>query len=430
MEQTKTKNLNDIYYLGAICATYALGRAKVPTAIGLCGSAKKLFLASEAELVQLHCFTDKQIGKFLTERKLDMPFKLKAFCEREGVRLLTLYSEDYPKSLRHIADPPLVLYCRGELPRYSYGVAIVGSRNCTSYGKDVTQLFSGALAKAGLPIISGGARGIDTTAHKGCLAAGGTTIAVLGCGIDVVYPSENKELFRCIAEHGAVLTEFAPGTRPLASNFPERNRIVVGLAQAVLVTEAQRKSGALITAHLASDEGREVYAVPGSIFTQKSLGCHDLIRKGATAVDCVEDILEGVAEYHAAQRNRGAQQSIFDFAVSDEELLAAEQQRKAEKLAAVQGETKKRIAQAPKLMNAKRLAEAKAQQLQEAKVKKLANLSTEAQKVYECLSEQTLSFDDIIEKSGVDFMILSMAILDLEFAGLIKDEGLQRYRRI
>lgn len=404
--------LNDIYYLAALCANSGLSRVKIPQALGILGSAQAVYLASEQQLAATRCFTDKQIGSFLGQRSLKLPQEIASFCTQNGVQLVTIYAEEYPESLKHISDPPLVLYVLGKIPHYSYGVAIVGSRDCTDYGIQVATYFSEQLARRGIPIISGGARGIDTAGHEACLKAGGKTLAVLGCGIDMVYPPENKQLFRRIASQGAVITEFAPGTPPLTYNFPARNRIVVGLAQAVLVAEARRKSGALITAHIAADEGREVYAVPGNIFSNLSLGCHDIIRKGVKPVDTVQDILEDYADWCSKMQTQAACQSIFDYKISEEERLAAEQQRNAAQKAAA----------------AKKLAQQK--QLEAAKQAKLKALSPAAQKLYQQLQQQALSFDEMIERSDMDFMTVSMAILDLQVAGLIEEQGVQSYRRV
>lgn len=410
--ETFPQTISDIYYLAALCATPGLSRKKLPKAIGVLGSAKNLFLAEEQKLLSLSCFTNLQIGKFLEKRNVDLPHKLQLFCERAGVQLVTIYAEAYPECLKQIEDPPLVLYVLGKIPQYNYAVAVVGSRDCSEYGMKAAEYFSYALANKGFPIISGGARGIDTVAHKACLEAKGITIAVLGCGIDITYPNENKELFREIAQSGAVITEFAPGTPPLAANFPARNRIVVGLAQAVLVTEARRKSGALITAHIAADEGREVYAVPGNIFTGNSLGCHDLIRKGVKPIDCLQDILEDYQEWQERNRTRGINQNIFDYQISEEELSAAKQQKEVAKL------------EAEAQLHAKKV------QLDEAKKQKLETLSADTQKIYKYIKNKALSLDEIIELSGEDFMNVSVAVLDLQIAKLIKEESMQTYRRI
>lgn len=405
-------SINDVYYVAALCATPGLGRANLVRAIGTMGTAKALYQASERELEKLSCFTNKQISTFLGARNLDLANQLRLFCQKEGVRIVTWADDEYPELLRNTSDNPIALYVKGTIPEYSYGVAVVGSRECSEYGIKAASYFSAALANKGIPIISGGARGIDTAAHESCLKAGGQTIAVLGCGIDVAYPAENKELFNRIAEKGAVISEYPPGTPPLAYNFPARNRIVVGLSHGVLVTEARRKSGALITAHIAADEGREVFAVPGNIFSGRSLGCHDLLRKGAKMAETVQDILEEYPNWLIAKASKCQQLKIFDYQCSNAERLAAEQLR-----AAAQREAEER-------------RQAKEKQLEEARQAKLAALSPATQRIYECIKKKAIGFEEIIELSGEAFMTVSMAVLDLQMANLIKEEGMQTYRRI
>jgi len=216
-------------------------------------------------------------------------------CRRlgdSGARLVTFTSADYPKALFEIPDPPPFLYVRGELRGNELAVAIVGSRRATSYGIMATKRLAEELAGHGVAVISGMARGVDTAAHKGALQVGGRTIGVLGCGIDKVYPPENRKLFDAVSETGCLVSEFPLGTLPLAENFPRRNRIISGLSRGVLVVEASEKSGSLITAQYALDHGRDVYAVPGNISFSACRGSNQLIKQGAKLVDCVEDILE------------------------------------------------------------------------------------------------------------------------------------------
>lgn len=212
--------------------------------------------------------------------------------QQQQARLVTYTSEEYPKSLFEIPDPPPFLYVLGKLGSMIPAIAVVGSRRATSYGIMTAKRLSESLAMAGVTIVSGGARGIDTAAHTGALAGGGTTIAVLGCGIDKVYPPENRQLFQQIGSSGCLISECPFGTMPLAENFPRRNRIISGLSRGVLVVEAAEKSGSLITAQFALEQGRDVFAVPGSIHSIASRGCNRLIKSGAKLVDCVEDILE------------------------------------------------------------------------------------------------------------------------------------------
>jgi DNA processing protein len=209
-----------------------------------------------------------------------------------GARVVTFTSADYPKSLFEIPDPPPFLYVRGELRSHETSIAIVGSRRATAYGLQTTARLAGSLAGQGVAVISGMARGVDTAAHKGALAAGGRTVGVLGCGIDKIYPPENRILFQEMAEKGCLVSEFPLGTLPLAENFPRRNRIISGLSRGVLVVEAAENSGSLITAQYALEHGRDVFAVPGNISFATSRGSNRLIKQGAKLVDCVEDILE------------------------------------------------------------------------------------------------------------------------------------------
>ena len=210
---------------------------------------------------------------------------------RLGASYVTLLDEDYPPLLRTIPDPPMVLFYKGSLPRNEPSLAVVGSRAATPYGLSVVRDWVPLFTRAGIAIVSGFALGIDRAAHEAALKEGGLTYAVLGCGLDVNYPAANARLREKMSRQGALITEFPLGVRPKAGNFPIRNRIISGLSQAVLVVEASRKSGSLITARLAGEQGREVFAVPGPVYSLKSRGCHDLLRDGATLADSPEDIL-------------------------------------------------------------------------------------------------------------------------------------------
>jgi DNA processing protein len=212
--------------------------------------------------------------------------------ERGGLRVLTAFDEEYPAALLEISDPPFVLYAAGKLDRLRLpAVGIVGSRAATRYGRDVAARLARDLAAAGVTIVSGFARGVDHAAHEAALDGPGGTIAVLGCGLDVDYPREHAALKEAMKARGLLLSEYPPGTEPLAGHFPIRNRIIAGLCSGVVVVEASRRSGSLITARLANECGRDVFAVPGSVFSQTSIGTHELLRDGAILCRGAEDVL-------------------------------------------------------------------------------------------------------------------------------------------
>jgi DNA processing protein len=216
-------------------------------------------------------------------------------AERHDVCLITWADENYPEGLHHIHDPPPFLFTKGAILRQDrLAVAIVGSRDASSYGLKITREIAEGLARTGVTVVSGLARGIDAEAHHAALSAQGRSLAVLGSGIDVVYPSEHHHLFMRIVEQGAGVSEFFMGTKPDAENFPSRNRIISGLALGTVVVEATEKSGSLITAQAAADQGREVFAVPGPVGA-RSRGTHRLIRDGAKLTERVEDVLEEIA---------------------------------------------------------------------------------------------------------------------------------------
>lgn len=225
-------------------------------------------------------------------RKEALPERIYDYCQKHQVRLLGRWSPGYPPLLAQLSAPPPVLYCKGELPKEESALAIVGSRKATDYGLGAAGQFARAAAAEGVPVISGGAYGIDAAAHRAVLDAGGKTVAVLGGGLEELYPRRHLRLFDRICQEGALVTEYDPWTPPLPQNFPLRNRIIVGLSKAVLVVEAAIRSGAMSTAHAAVDENRELFAVPGPISSETSQGTHRLLKQGARLADDPEEILE------------------------------------------------------------------------------------------------------------------------------------------
>jgi DNA processing protein len=252
--------------------------------------------------VKLHI---NDINNIINSRNKDKIKRDYAGLADKGIRFIHIRDGRYPEKLKKIYDPPFALYVKGRFPkeeRFTWEeglpwegpkcLAVVGSRECSGYGAGMTGYLAGAVAREGIGIISGLARGIDTHAHEGALSVGGKTYAVLGCGADICYPRENFNLYMAISEDGGIISEYAPGVKPISCNFPMRNRIISGLSDGILVVEAGKKSGALITVDMGLDQGKDIYAVPGRVGDRLSEGCNNLIKSGAKLVSSPDDILE------------------------------------------------------------------------------------------------------------------------------------------
>lgn len=300
-----------------------------------------------------------------------------------GAEVIVYDDIRYPDMLRSIPNPPYVLYMKGEIMNWDriLGIGVVGTRSCTEYGIKATTMIAGDLASCGVTIISGMARGIDSSAQEAALSAGNKTIAVLGCGLDVVYPKENKKLMDKIIENGTIISEYPPKTGPDKHNFPWRNRIISGLSRGILVTEAPKRSGALITAEYALEQGRDVFAVPGSIFKAQSEGANRLLASGAKAVISAKDILD---EYvFEIERLELKKPSVLD-----------------------------------KLFNGKKKIN------NEIKIslddKRFAGLADEDKQIISLLIEDNMHIDDIARRTGIDAGSLSIKLSMLEFSGHIQ----------
>lgn len=283
-------------HLIALSSIPDLGPVTIKKLIARFGSPEAVFRAGRDELTSVEKVGRKRaeaIRNFSGFNAIEESVKK---LEKQGILPVTLNSDIYPEMLREIPDAPLVLYIKGEPQKDDrYALAVVGSRKPTPYGVSVAMTMASELSAMGFTVVSGLARGIDTGAHIGAVRAGGRSIAVLGSGIDVPYPPENKGLIERIAQSGYVVSEFPPGTGPNRENFPRRNRIISGLSMGVLVVEAAEGSGALITADHALDQGKEVFSIPGNINSPVSKGTNELIRKGAKIVVTAEDIIEELA---------------------------------------------------------------------------------------------------------------------------------------
>ncbi|PYM16629.1 MAG: DNA-protecting protein DprA [Verrucomicrobia bacterium] len=329
------------------------------------GDAPSILHASKLRLLQVRGIGEETAEAIVNwEKSLDLKGELKRIQEF-GCHILTQNDEQYPELLRQIYDPPIVLYVKGRLTaKDKNAIAMVGSRRTTHYGLETARKLAYQLAYLGVTLVSGGARGIDTAAHQGALSARGRTVAVLGNGINIVFPPENVELFERIAAGGAVMTQFPFNRKADKQSFPIRNRIVAGMTIGTVVVEANLTSGALITAGMAIDNGRQLFAVPGRIDSPQSKGCHDLIKKGAKLCEGAEDILSEF-EYLFPAGNRPP-------SPAESGALPA------------------------------------------------LGLSGNEQKIYEVLSSEESAMDEVIRRSGLPASAVSVTLLSLEMKRLIK----------
>jgi len=329
------------------------------------GDAPKILQASKSELLRVRNIGDETAGAIAGwEKTVDLAGELKRIQEF-GCHVVIQPDEEYPASLREIYDPPLVLYVKGALTaKDKNAVAMVGSRMTTHYGIETARKLAYQLAYVGVTVVSGGARGIDTASHQGALAAKGRTVCVLGTGINIVFPPENAELFERIADSGAVITQYPFNRNGDKQSFAIRNRIIAGMTLGTVVVEADLHSGALITANFATEYGRQVFAVPGRIDSPRSKGCHDLIKKGAKLCEGAEDVL-----------------SEFEY------LFPASNRPPSP------GETG---------------------------VLPALELSESEQRVFDALSNEESSIDEVIRRSGLPSSAVSVALLSLEMKHVVK----------
>lgn len=325
--------MEDRWYLAALLQCRQIGSVRMRRLCDAVSDVRTVWSMNAAELRETGALTDTVADALARHSAMhpDLPAQIQEDCTRLDIALITIDDADYPVVLREIFDPPLVLYYRGTIVPDARRIGIVGARKFTAYGEAAAMEFAERLAAAGVTVVSGAARGIDTRAHRGALR-GGRTVAVLACGVDIAYPPENRRLLAQVAETGgAVISEYAPGTQPLPVFFPARNRIISGLSEGTLVVEAAQRSGSLITAEMALSEGRDVYAIPGSIYSPQSGGCHNLIRAGARLVETPQEILvemrltepprRPVREQLTPEEARIYHVLSFDHALSMDEIL-------------------------------------------------------------------------------------------------------------
>ena len=291
MLAAETKNLIHLNLIPGI------GNHTIRRLLAAFGSAEKSIAATSGELAQVDGLTPDVRQHLINGRSRAPLAQELELIQQHQCHIVTINDDAYPSLLKQIDDPPVLLYISGEFPlKDAPSIAIVGSRSPTEYGKTISQQLSHQLAERGVTVVSGFARGIDTCVHRGTLEAGGRTIAVFGCGLSIIYPSANRTLAAEIVESGALISEFPMTMPPRGNNFPRRNRVISGLTLGTLVVEASERSGSLITARHAAEQGREVFAVPGQIFSGVSRGTHSLINQGATLINSVDDLLDALPQ--------------------------------------------------------------------------------------------------------------------------------------
>ncbi len=312
-------------YIHAWNQVSEIGPRRLQKLLDIFGCPRRAWEAPEQELRRVEGFSKNLAEKVHRQKQAQEPAKLWEEIRASGVSLLLSSDAQYPPDLKQIYDPPAILYGLGNLALLRTPmVAVVGSRRHTHYGKQVARRLAAELVSRGITVTSGMARGIDTHAHEGALEQGGKTIAVLGCGLDICYPPENRALKQRIQEQGLVISEFPPGTKPAPLNFPRRNRIISGLSAGTVVVEAGVKSGALITAEFSLEQGREVFAVPGSVESPYSSGCHKLLKEGAKLVESAADILEELALFGPGHHGPNGAGAAFPGGPSSRETLPLE----------------------------------------------------------------------------------------------------------
>lgn len=400
------------------------------------GSPEAIFAADEhALLAAVPSLGRGTLAALLRGRAEERAAKIVRWCHMHGVQILTLGAKGYPARLAAIDEPPAVLYCRGKLPDLdrALAVGVVGTRKPDAYGVRVAYKLSFELAAAGAVIVSGMAEGLDGVAAAAAINAGSATVAVLGCGIDITYPKSRTKLAREILEHGAILTEYAPGTRPFGHNFPVRNRIISALSGAVLIAEAGEASGALITARYAIVQGKPLFAVPGDITAARSAGTNQLVADGVAPVSTTEDILRPLRFlYHdrideqalreSAQYSELSEQALRPFGMRDiAELLHREER------AVAHAENAEQTAPAPK--RAPRQEPPHSAQRAERTAPDLSALDAQQRSIYESLPDGAFSVDALTER-GISAGDAAAALTLLEVYGLVRSRPGGLYEKL
>lgn len=365
MQKTESERKSAATIL-ALAAVGKIGPVKIKSILARAQRPDEILDWDNKQFCDIPGISERLAGHIKEKLDIDYGNQLIDWADENRIHITTIADTDYPSSLRAIYDAPPFLFIKGEvIEADKKAVAIVGSRNASDYGRITATRIAEELSAREITIISGMATGIDSASHRGALQGGGRTIAVLGSGVDIIYPYDNRKLYNEIAEKGAVISEFFPGTEPYPGNFPRRNRIIAGLSQAVVVVEAGKKSGALLTADYALEQGKKLFAVPGNLSSRTSVGANELIKSGAVLMTSTEDIYSALPEF----KNIGY--------ISPDD--------------------------------------------------KIENLSNGENKIFKYLSDQPVQFDTLIRKCDFSVGDASTYLLSLELRGLIKQLSGKRF---
>jgi DNA processing protein len=396
------------------------------------GSAYEIYRATDEELTGFDADGNERLHR-LTDKELDDSIRILEYCFSQGIEIISYDADKYPSRLRMLQDPPAVLYCRGHLPDFENRlcIAIVGTRKMSEYGRDAAYKIAYELSEAGAVTVSGMALGVDALAACGSLSAGGSTVAVLGCGVDRVYPAKHGELMDAIISKGCVISEYAPGTEPFARNFPQRNRIISGLCQGTLVVEADESSGALITAGTAILQGRSIFALPGNINAAGSKGTNALIIEGAQPVTCAKDILDNYCELYSKVLNveaiagsrsdfsaKNAKRYKLSYAVDEVSAPAPKNKKKSAK-----------VENAVKPTAAEPAPTEPARAVSADNDPRLNTLDENAKRIYALLKPYEDTRVEAITSTGIPVGQIMASLTVLEIMGLAEQRPCSAYRR-
>lgn len=385
--------MTDVDYWLWLSLKKAMTAAKMQKLFTFIPTPKKMYDMSKDEFSKIKGF-DKRTIDVLSDKRLDRVMEVKDLCRKYNIRILTFDSPNYPENLKQIPAPPYVLYTRNEKPvnlNAYIRIAIVGNRESTDYGEKIAHSFSYDLASNGIAVVSGMAKGIDSAAHRGCLDAGGLTVAVMGCGLDIPYPKENKDLMEEIIKTGIAISEYPPKDEPLSWHFPQRNRIISGLSQGTLVVEAPIHSGSLITARYAIEQDRDLFAIPGDITKERSEGTNNLLKEFAIPATSARDIFDHYSfeNYEIANIKNLQKQSG----------LKTNNEYKEDKKEKIIKETKKTA---------------------DLNSEFYKDLSEEEKHIISKLSSQPINFEELLTLTGISASELATKITMLEIKGKLK----------